>query len=266
MYQMSKPIIKSLVKTKDVRNAATDVYELLTRSSNSEGMGIWDGPPGVGKTTAIGYVCTLYDGVFIRAMACSTVTSILGDLCNALGWKSSKPGVKRMLRKTDMVDFIIEKLSHDPEDPERALPQIPIFVDEADYCLRDFVLMDILRDIYDRTKCPVIFVGMEDIADTIRKHPRFARRTVKRTQFAGLDMDDVRLVIEERCEVELTDDMIEYVAAETRRNIGRLVIAIEFIHKFAERNGLTIVSRADWGDRPLYFDQSTFGGKPNGKK
>jgi len=254
-------MIKPIVKTKDVRRATGHVNELLTRAENTEGMGVWYGPPGVGKTTTLAYAVGLYHGIYVRAMSCSTITSILGDLCNALGWVSSKPGVKRMLRKTDMVDYIIERLSRDPDDPNKPAPQRPIFIDEADYCMRDFVLMDILRDIYDVTKCPVIFIGMEEFARKLKEHSRFARRTVVWTEFQGLDRDDALQVVEERCETALEEDLFEYVYRETRGNIGRLIIALQFIDKFAGRNGLTKLDLAGWGDRPLYFDQPNFSRK-----
>lgn len=254
-------MIKPLVKTKDVRRAAMHTAELLNREADTEGMGVWFGPPGVGKTTSLGYVRGLYKGIYIRAMTCSTVTSILGDLCSALGWVSPKPGVKRMLRKTDMVDFVIDRLTRDQDNPDRPVPQRPIFVDEADYAMRDFVLMDILRDIYDETKCPVIFVGMEDFARKLKEHSRFARRTVQWTEFHGLDRDDALQVAEERCETKLADDLFEHVFRETRGNIGRLVIALQFIDKFAIRNGVARLDLKEWGDRQLYFDQPVFGRK-----
>jgi len=250
-------MIHTIVKTKDVRRAMGHTSELLTRPDNTEGMGVWFGPPGAGKTTTLAYVANLYDGIYLRALSCSTVTSILGDICTALGWVSSKPGQKRMLRKSDMVDFIVTKLTMG-EDGSPPPPMRPIFIDEADYCLRDFVLMDILRDIYDITRCPVVFVGMEEFARKLREHARFARRTVLSTEFHGLDREDAQQVVEECGIVKLDDALFEHVFAETRSNIGRLVIAINFIEKFATRNGLTALSLKEWGDRPLYFDQPTF--------
>lgn len=256
-------MIKPPVKTKDVRKALGHVGELLTRPENTEGMGVWYGPPGVGKTTTLGYAVGLYNGIYIRAMSCSTITSILGDLCTALGWVSPKPGVKRMLRKADMVDYIIERLSVDSDNPNKSVPQRPIFIDEADYCMRDFVLMDILRDIYDLTRCPVIFIGMEDFARKLKEHSRFARRTVQWTEFMGIDRDDALQVVAERCKTQLSEDLFDHVFLETRGNIGRLVIALDFLDKFATRNGMAELNLKEWGDRPLYFDQPTFS-KKNG--
>jgi len=248
------------VKIKDVRNFRQAIDDLLDRPAGTEGMGVLWGPPGTGKSTSLAYFTNQYDGIFIRALTCSTVTSILGDICTALGWVSDNPNKKRMLRKADMVDYIVRKLTcGDAGDPVPAAR--PIFVDEADYCFRNFELMDILRDIYDLSGCPVIFVGMEDIARKIKEQGRFARRITQWIEYKGLDQEDTFLVAQECCEVEQTADLLEYVHRETAGNIGRLIIGLTRVERYAKANGINLVTREIWGDRPLFFDQPVFGRK-----
>lgn len=259
-------MIHKTVKTKDVRRFQQAIDDLLERPEGTEGMGVLWGPPGTGKTTSLAYFVNQYDGIFIRALTCSTITSILGDLCTALGWVSENPNKKRMLRKTDMVDFIVRKLAYgEPGEPE-PMPR-PIFIDEADYCFRQFELMDILRDIYDLSKCPVIFVGMEDIARKIKEQGRFARRITQWIEYQGLDLEDTIHVARECCEIPLSPELIDYVHRQTSGNIGRLIIALTRIERYSKANALDQqpVTLSMWGDRPLYFDQPTFGGrKKNG--
>lgn len=247
------------VKTKDVRKFQQAIDELLDRPEGTEGMGILWGEPGTGKSTALAYFTNLYDGIFIRALTCSTVTSILGDICKYLGHE-------RMLRKSDMVEYIVKKLTRGENGEPDPAPR-PIFIDEADYCFKHFELMDILRDIYDLSGCPVIFVGMEDMARKLKEQSRFARRITQQIVFEGLDMEDVGLVARECCETALADDLIQHVYKETSGNIGRLIIALTKIESYAKANNKTIVDLADWGERPLYFDQPVFGGRRgrNGK-
>ncbi|MRR33185.1 ATP-binding protein [bacterium] len=243
-----------MVKTKDVRRFMQSVEDLLNRPMGTEGMGLLWGPPGTGKTTSLAYVANVYDAVYVRAVGCWTVTSMLGDLCRELGGK-------RMLRRSDMVEYIVEELTKDGRQPR------PIFVDEADYCFRQFEMIDSLRDIYDLSGCPVILIGMEDIARRIRTHERIARRITQWIEFKGLDMDDTKQVASEVCEVSLAQDLVRHLHKETGGNIGRIIIALTKIEKFALANGLGGpdtpggVTIAQWGDRPLYFDQPTFGRK-----
>lgn len=139
------------VKTKDVRRFDQAIDDLLT-TEEIERMGVLWGPPGTGKTTTLTLLANKYDAVFIRALGCSTVTSILGDLCQQLGYVGK--GGKRMQRRTDMVEFICDRLTRE-DGTDRPLPPRPIFVDEADYCFNDVKILDSLRDIYDISKCPV---------------------------------------------------------------------------------------------------------------
>ncbi len=237
-----------MVKTKDVRRFMQAVEDLLNRPMGTEGMGLLWGPPGTGKTTALAYVANVYDAVYVRAVGCWTVTSMLGDLCKELGGK-------RMLRRSDMVEFIVEELTRDGRQPR------PIFIDEADYCFRQFEMIDSLRDIYDLSGCPVILIGMEDIARRIRTHERIARRITQWIEFKGLDLDDTTQVADEVCEVRLADDLLRHLHKETGGNIGRIIIGLTKIEKFALVNGFDVISCSGWGDRALYFDQPTFGRK-----
>ena len=232
---------------------------MLNRSKGVEGQGAVYGPPGVGKTTALTLLANDYDAVYVRALGCSTVTSILGDLCRYLGGD-------RKCRRTDMVEDIVTKLTKGVAGEPRPAPR-PIIVDEADYCIKESQLMDCLRDIYDISGCPVILVGMEDIAHKLQESGRFARRVTQWIEFKGLDLDDTTLVAEACCEVKVLPDLIEYVHAETVGNVGRIKVGLDKIEKFATANDLTEVSLAQWGKRPLYFDQPVFGlGKKNGRK
>jgi len=234
--------------TKDLRRFKQSVDDLLNRPTGTEGQGLLWGHPGLGKTTAVAYVCNQYDGIFVRALGCWTVTSMLGDLCRELGGH-------RMCRRSDMVEYIVGELAKPGCAPR------PIFVDEADYCFRKFEMVDALRDIYDLSRCPVIMIGMEDIARQIKTNERVARRITQWVEFEGLDLFDTALVVEECCEVALSDDLLEYVHKETGANIGRVIIGLTRIEKFAKANGLTRITSAEWGGQPLYFDQPTFAGK-----
>jgi len=234
-----------MANTNNMRRFTQAIDELLNRPIGTEGMGLLWGSPGEGKTTAVAYVHNVYDGIFVRAVGCWTVTSMLGDICKELGGQ-------RMLRRSDMVEYIVHELTRDGRNPR------PIFIDEADYCFRQFEMVDSLRDIYDLSGCPVILIGMEDIARRIRTNERIARRITQWVEFKGLDLEDTALVSFECCEVTLTRDLIEHLHKETGANIGRTIIGLNKIEKFALNNGLSTISAAQWNNQPLYFDQPTF--------
>ena len=75
-----------MAKTKNIVNFVKAVERLQDRSPGSEGMGLLYGRPGEGKSTAVAYVVNKSGGVFLRANACWTVTSMLGVLVKELGF------------------------------------------------------------------------------------------------------------------------------------------------------------------------------------
>ncbi len=241
-----------MAMTKNMRRFLGAVDDLLHRPQGTEGMGLLWGKPGEGKTTSIGYVVNALNGVYIRALSSWTVTSLLGKLCEELGGK-------RMLRRADMVEFIAEQLRDKPR---------PIFVDEADHLFdkpKKFEMPEALRDIYDITGCPVILVGMEDIARTVQAHGRFARRITQWVEFTGIDLDDSRIVARELCEVELADDLLAYLNDEAKGNIGRMIVGLTRIERMAKASDLAVVTLDQWGKRPLFYDQPVFANRVNGR-
>jgi hypothetical protein len=235
-----------MAQTQNVWKFMNAVEELLNRPMGTEGMGLLWGEPGEGKSTAVARVCDKYDGIYVRAVGCWTVTSMLGDICRELGGE-------RKLRRSDMVDYIIHELRKDNR------PLRPIFIDEADYCFRQFEMVDSLRDIYDLSGCPVVMIGMEDIAKKIKANARIARRITQWVEFKGLDLNDVNVVADECCDVDIAEDLCRYIHKECSANIGRIIIGLSRIEKLAKAAGKAVMTCEDWQGKPLYYDQPTFG-------
>ena len=232
-----------MAMTKELNQFVRSVEDLTNRPHGTEGCGLLWGEPGTGKTTATAWVANQYDAVFVRALGCWTVTSMLGALCTELG-------SHRMCRRSDMVEYICKNLAEKPR---------PIFIDEADYLFRQEDMMDSIRDIYDISGAPVILIGMEEIARKIQQHGRFARRITQWIEFKGLDLSDTALVAARCCECVVGEDLLEFLHRESRGNIGRVIIGLARIETMAKTNRLASVGLAAWGTRQLFYDQPTFG-------
>jgi DNA transposition AAA+ family ATPase len=238
-----------MAMTKNMRRFLAAVDELMDRPMGTEGMGLLWGEPGEGKSTSIAYVVNAMDGIYARAMSSWTVTSMLGYLCKELGGQ-------RMLRRADMVDFIVEQLAENKR---------PIFIDEADHLFdkpKKFEMAEALRDIYDISGCPIILCGMEDIARTVQAHGRFARRITQWVEFTGIDLDDARAVADELCEVGVADCLLAHLHSSARGNIGRMVIGLSKIERMGKASGIGRVTHEQWGDRELFYDQPIFTTRP----
>jgi DNA transposition AAA+ family ATPase len=231
-----------MAMTKNVRRFLAAVRELQNRSLGTEGMGLLWGLPGEGKSTTIAYAANMLDGMSLRANTCWSVTSMLADIMEELG-------MAPMYRKAPMIKTIVKNLLGRPR---------PIFIDESDYLFKREDMIDALRDIYDFTGSPVIFIGMEEMARKIQTRGKFARRITQWIEFSGIDAADARILADTVCEISLDDDLLEHVRTEAKANVGRMTTAMSKIEAFGRTNNMKTVSRSDWGDRLLFYDQPRF--------
>lgn len=231
-----------MAMTANVRRFLAAVRELTDRPLGVEGMGLLWGQPGEGKSTTVAFATNTLDGIFLRANACWTVTSMLGALMIELG----QP-VKR--QRMPMMDAAVRCLRERPR---------PIFVDEADYLTRQMDMVDVLRDIYDNGGSPVVLIGMEHMANKVQVDGRFERRITQWVRFDGISMADARTLADTVCEVSVEDDLLARIYDVSNKNIGRMTTGLSRVEKLARMNHLDRVDLASWGDRPLFFGQPIF--------
>ena len=134
----------------------------------------------------------------------------------------------------------------------------PIFIDETDYLFRRWDVLDVLRDIYDLSGCPVVLIGEEQMARKIQSRGKFARRITRWIEFSGIDIADTQVLVKTVCEVAVADDLLFHLHKSARSNIGRMVVALGSIESFGKSTGISPVTLADWGDRPLFYDEPKF--------
>lgn len=233
-----------MAMTKNVKRFLYAVRELKNRDLGVEGMGLLWGQPGEGKSTAIAYAVNAMDGVYLRANRTWTMTGMLAALCAELELPSGRI-------RAPMMDNCIRKLMEMPR---------PIFVDEADYLLKNFDMLDTLRDIYDLTGSPVVLIGMEDLARRLQlaDNGRFARRLTQWVEFDGVDAADARILADTVCEVGVADDLLAGLYDAARANIGRMTTGLARIETFGRTNRLDTIALADWGKREFFYDQPRF--------
>ena len=228
----------TIVHTSNVVKALEAMRCLLDRTAQEEGMGLLFGRPGEGKTTAISYLANQFNGVFLRANVTWTVTSMLGAIMMELG-------LEPLHRRAPMMEASIKALIMDKR---------PLFIDEADYCLRNTDMLDGLRDIYDSAGVPVVLITMETAPRTIRTKlglARFRRRITQWIEFSGLTLADAIKIAKTLVDVEMSHDLVARVHRETSGNIGQMINAFVRIEKLAKTNGLERVDMKAYGARAL---------------
>ncbi|KJR98760.1 MAG: hypothetical protein VR65_19860 [Desulfobulbaceae bacterium BRH_c16a] len=223
--------------TKSIKKYLVAMGALEDRNSRIERMCLLWGLSGAGKTTATAYVVNQVHGVFIRAQKIWTMTSMLGAICERLGGKPVR-------YKQPMFDFIIKQL----KTQRRSL-----FIDEADYLNED--LVEVIRDIHDISKRPIVLIGMDELRHGLLINERFMRRITQEIVFGPIDLQDAREVCDKTCEAKVADDLLERLHTEADGNVGLITNGLKAIETLAKRNQMEVVDLEAWGPRNLFFGE-----------
>jgi hypothetical protein len=235
-----KPVI-----TSNVMRFHDAVRQLRSRDVNVEGLGVLSGDTGEGKTTSVLYVCNLIDAVYLRARATWSASSMLRALVTELELTPT-------YRHDPMVQLSIDKLR---------LEANPVFIDEADYLLERPVTLDILRDIYDDAKVPVILIGSEDFVRRIRSANRYdkhRRRISQWIHFNGITFEDALKIERELLDIRVDEELLRSLFKASKGNIAAYSEGLRRIEALAEINEIEYVDTGHWDDRP--FPQPTTSG------
>jgi DNA transposition AAA+ family ATPase len=230
-----------MATVKNVKRFVYGVNELVERSHVLEGLGVVSGNAGTGKTTTIAFTRNRFNAVAVECSINWGVKDMLQDLAYEL--HLSTEGTVVSLQRD-----VIEKLRK---------TRRPIFLDEADKILpkrksdwrKPSVTrrIETLREIYDRSKVPLVFIGEELSARILDAEAHFQRRITQRVEFGGLDADDVRTVAEAVCEVEVGADLLAQLSGASEGIVDRVVRGLDQVEKFARVNGLARVDLSHWG-------------------
>ena len=230
-----------IVVTSNIVQALALFKCLRERGANIEGMGLIYGLTGEGKSTAVTYICNREDAIFLRARATWTPRSMLENIVRELGLSPT-------YALDPMLQMATNRLRH---------TQSPLFIDEADYLINSSTkpnLIDVLRDLYDETKVPVVLIGSEELSRRLESNKRFdkhARRITEKLRFTGITLEDATKVVEQLSDVSVENGMIKKIHVASQGNMGALVDGIHRIEQFALANSLTSVGEEAWGSRQL---------------
>lgn len=219
-----------IVPVTNVARLAEAGDALLNRAPGMPGMGLCYGASGLGKTTAIAWLATRQHGVFVRAMATSTPTSLLDTICRELN-------IASRARVAQTVEAIVGKLAETGR---------PLFVDEADYVVGQSRLVDTLRDLHDLASVPVILIGMSGIDRRISLSPQLSGRMAQWVEFQPASNDDAKQLAKELCEVNVADDLVAELHTRAAGSVRNIVVGLGKIEQFARSRGSNKLALADW--------------------
>lgn len=212
------------VKTNNVKRFITMMNNLQNRAEGVPGMGLVCGEPGLGKTQTINWWAFKNDALLIRCTQLMTSRWLLTEILEAMGEITS-------LRVADNFKLVIRNLL--------VKPQV-IIVDEIDYLTVDSRAVETLRDIHDKTNVPVVLVGMINAKSRLKKFSHLYDRLSEIVKFERFSKSDIKTIVQELSEVEMTDCAIKYIYSHLNR-FRQIVKVINKTENLAKANGLNSI-------------------------
>jgi DNA transposition AAA+ family ATPase len=215
---------KTFVRTQNVKNFINMVNNLQNRAEGVPGMALVYGEPGLGKSKAVLWWATQNDAVFIRCTNLMSSRWLLEEIAEELG---EMPYFKY----SDLFKQVSTQLIKEPK---------VIIVDEIDYLIVNTRAIETLRDLHDKTNIPIIFVGMGKADRKLMRYKHLYDRLSEILKFQPFSKEDVTTIIEQLCEVEITDCGIKFIFAQTNR-FRQIVKLINKAENIAQANNLSIL-------------------------
>ena len=214
-----KPIF---VKTKNVKGFINLIHNLKNKPDNISKIGLIYGNVGLGKTKTALYFSIHYDAVYVRATNSMSPKWMLEEIVKELD------EIPRFYT-TDIFRQCVNALITSPQ---------MIIIDEIDYLLADFRTIETLRDLHDETGVPIVLVGMQLVKHKLKKHTHLFDRISEIYNFAEFEYSDIKQIVEEISEVEITKDAIHLIHNKVK-SFRQIVNSIDILEKVAQANGFT---------------------------
>lgn len=216
---------KVFVKTNNVKRFITMMNNLQNRAEGVPGMGLVYGEPGLGKTQTIKWWAFKNDAILIRCNQMMSARWLLKEILNYMS--EIKP-----YSISDSFDEVIRNLIQTPR---------VLIVDEVDYLTMDKnKSIEILRDIHDKTNVPVVLVGMTNAHSRLKKFSHLYDRLSEIVKFERCSKADIKTIVKELSEIELTDCAIKYIYSNLNR-FRQIVKVINKAETIAKANGLSSI-------------------------
>lgn len=199
-------------------------------------IGLFYGYSGFGKSVAMAFTAQRTGAAYVEAKKVWTERTLLEEIARELGIT--------MLGRTAPKIFqqVVDLLNQDPRG---------LIIDEMDYLVKKSHV-EIIRDIHDATRIPIVLVGEESLPAKLRDWERFHNRILAATPAQPATIDDARKLRDHYCpRVELADDLVQRITTAVHGVTRRIVVNLKMVERVAAESGADRVDLAWWGDRAL---------------
>ena len=202
----------AFVKTKNVKNFVSLMDELKKLPFNIPKMALVFGDYGLGKSQTIQWWVDKNDSVYVRAVQSMTGRWLISEIAEELG--------EEPFWHTQETFAVVENcLKRNPKT---------IVIDEIDYLINNDVI-ELIRDLHDKTGSPIVLVGMGAADKKLARYPHLCDRIYKSLKFESFNSDDIKQILSELTDLNFTNNAFEYLATRTNqfRQLVKIVNKIE---------------------------------------
>lgn len=211
------------------------LLELQERPDHLPGIGVFSGPSGFGKSTAAAYVASRHQANYLEIRSTWTKKVFLENLLHQLG-------VAPHRTIANMASQAAEEL---------AVSQKILILDEFDNAI-DRNLVELVRDLYEQSRSPIILIGEERLPQKLYKWERFHGRILSWKQSTPANIEDSRsLASHYVSDIKFNDDLLGKIVSMARGSVRRIVVNLHHVEIYARNSGFNEISLSDWGNRTL---------------
>ncbi len=230
------------VQTSNVTRFLAAAASLDDRAAPEACMALIQGEAGLGKTRTARWWAMQSDGIYLRIKESMTAPWLLKDLVTELGEQVPANRTEKLFQQ------VVGIMVRNPR---------PIVVDEVEKAIKNISILENLRDISDLIEMPVLLVGREYTWGKLKRHPQIKTRISSSATFQKADIDDIKLLATELCEVKVTDDVIQLINDQSEGYVRQILKALKNAERIALRAKSDEITIALVGDKMLVQDVIT---------
>lgn len=214
------------------------IDRLQTRPHGAPGMAGVYGPSGYGKSFAASFAGQRTRAYYVEMGDTWTRKTLCQRILREI------TGSTPMASLPDMVDEITDNLAQQRDRP--------LIIDEADYLLKKG-MVDLVREIHDRSHAPVIWIGEEMLPHKLKKFERTDNRMYDWVAAQPCLLGDARHLAKLYAPgMELTDDLLEAIVSASGGRVRRVVVNLGRVVELAKSRRKSRFTLADLGTHPLF--------------
>lgn len=240
------PAAATLAPLTNVGATMAALTDAMNRPRGLPGLVCLYGRSGYGKSSAAAYAANKTRAYYVELKSLWSVKHILANILKDMN-------ILPATTTAEMLDQCCEQLG---------LSGRPLIIDQADY-LVDKGRAQILMDLYEGSKAPILFIGEERLSSNMKgRHNTVHRRVLHWIEAQPASLEDCRALSALYCRSHpVADDLLEHVNQAVAGCTGRVAVNLNLMLERARVRGWSRLDLATWRGQSA-ADQRLYTGEP----